>query len=215
MLVEKRQRRPARAPSSIPNQRSEAFVSNSRYNPIYVANNADKDSTNVSEVPPQPLPYDLVDANIGQLVVTDQHASNDIENVDIPMVPAHAAKAKGKGVVATRKPLAIILGTRNMNIMSKKHGPSVASPSRPTKGRSLASNLNPAKQVAVQLAATAAPVVLLRRTNSESVASLSTKRTTISHVNDPPSDSSSRLPTDLLVFQVHVNDPHDAYVMVE
>ncbi|KAK8662448.1 hypothetical protein V6N13_092021 [Hibiscus sabdariffa] len=175
MLVEKRRRRPARAQSSIPNQRYEAFVSNSKYNPIYVVNNADSDSANVSDVPPQPLPSDIVDANIGQLVVTDQHVSNDIENVDIPMAPAHAAKAKGKGVVATRKPLMNILGTRNMNIMSKKHGPSVASPSRPTKGRSLASNLNPAKHVAVQLAATAAPVVLLRRTNSESVASLSTK----------------------------------------
>ncbi|KAK8999510.1 hypothetical protein V6N11_070671 [Hibiscus sabdariffa] len=190
MLVEKRRRRPARAQSSIPNQRYEAFVSNSKYNPIYVVNNADSDSANVSDVPPQPLPSDIVDANIGQLVVTDQHVSNDIENVDIPMAPAHAAKAKGKGVVATRKPLMNILGTRNMNIMSKKHGPSVASPSRPTKGRSLASNLNPAKHVAVQLAATAAPVVLLR-------------------------DSGSRLPADLPQFQVHVNDTPSASAMVE
>ncbi|KAK8701714.1 hypothetical protein V6N13_020093 [Hibiscus sabdariffa] len=111
MLVEKRQRRPARAPSSIPHHRSEAFISNSRYNPVYVANNADSDSANVSDVPPQPLPSDLVDANIGQLVVTDQHVYNDIENIDIHVVPAHAAKAKGKGVVATRKPLVNILGT--------------------------------------------------------------------------------------------------------
>ncbi|KAK8701713.1 hypothetical protein V6N13_020092 [Hibiscus sabdariffa] len=99
--------------------------------------------------------------------------------------------------------------------MSKKHGPSVASPSRPTKGRSLASNLNPAKHAAVQLAATAALVVLLRRTNSESLASLSTKRTTISHDNDPPGDSGSKLPTDLPQFQVHVNDPPGASAMVE
>ncbi|KAK8555154.1 hypothetical protein V6N13_037491 [Hibiscus sabdariffa] len=72
------------------------------------------------------------------------------------------AKTRGKGHPFVRKPPIVVLAPKNMNIMPRKPGSSLASSSRSSKERKSTTALNPAKHRAMILASDSSPIVLAK-----------------------------------------------------
>ncbi|KAK8636043.1 hypothetical protein V6N13_004753 [Hibiscus sabdariffa] len=137
---------------------------------------------NVGHAPPHPQPKVIPSEPFGPWMLVEKRQRHDPSDqvviqpevevattaavttaVDpaIPYGPRESvvkAKTKGKATLLIRKPSATVLAPKNLNIMPRKSGSSVASSSR-SKGRNTRSPLNPVSHGAVVISTKSAPVI--------------------------------------------------------
>ncbi|KAK9018369.1 hypothetical protein V6N11_001345 [Hibiscus sabdariffa] len=120
----------------------------SRFNPIFMDNTAADDPSDQVVIQPE-------------VEVATTAAVTTAVDPAIPYGPRESvvkAKTKGKATLLIRKPSATVLAPKNLNIMPRKSGSSVASSSR-SKGRNTRSPLNPVSHGAVVISTKSAPVI--------------------------------------------------------
>ncbi|KAK8685504.1 hypothetical protein V6N13_041504 [Hibiscus sabdariffa] len=157
MLVDKKQQRQPRKSIAADSTDNSFPMQQSRYNPIFL----DNDNTEALVAH-----EDLVTVPIReQAHDTVAPHSTDQNNVSIHLTHSTASpvklKAKGKLPQAARKPTALNLGLKSVNILTRKSGSSTPGSSRYTTGRSQTASLHSEKHAAVELDPSAAPITLV------------------------------------------------------